>query len=256
MSYELTPDRVDEIQCDICGSRLKKLVEINGDKNKPLGESLVCCHCGHVTNFVKNLDAIPMYTAGQKIPVAGINIVCGLSDRARLKCQYKDCEIGWGEPEEDEPEPIKPEPNTATVSPLNTIPAEFTPKPKPAESYPVTTSWTPPTTNQIPAGKPDLWQRARIEKEIQSMAIAEAKPMHPYEMRDTHDDEVKVLQALQVNENEERERAIENEQLNRIDPQVNDFNPVMAGMSRVLTPKPAQKANDMKIGTVTIGPKI
>ena len=87
---EMNMDRINRWKCLLCGSKLKKIIDLKDSKDMVIGYSLHCCNCGHLDNFALNMKAIDTMT-GYEGKANDRVISCGVSIHNIDACAFKEC---------------------------------------------------------------------------------------------------------------------------------------------------------------------
>lgn len=95
MALRMDRTRVEELKCEFCGSKHKKVVKSykNAGDEHPLGYSLVCCSCGHVNNFAVQYEAIPLYcgAVNGSVSIKSVVMECGACSKLLDECPIENC---------------------------------------------------------------------------------------------------------------------------------------------------------------------
>ena len=83
-------DRINRWKCLLCGSKLKKIIDLKDAKDMVIGYSLHCCNCGHLDNVALNMKAIDTMT-GYEGKANDRVISCGVSIHNIDACAFKEC---------------------------------------------------------------------------------------------------------------------------------------------------------------------
>lgn len=108
---EMNRDRINSLQCDFCGSRQKKIIDVFGIKGKRIGYAILCCNCGHVDSFAHTNSGLAALVVGDATKVSETKISCGMKLKDVEFCNNISCPYRPFPEEEPAPRPgttIKP----------------------------------------------------------------------------------------------------------------------------------------------------